>query len=489
METNQKIDFSITETLKAHPEFIPNVNVIVYRNISSPTGIQLRNFTSRNGARQAISTVTQQDILIFVLEELIKIYNSIVYFYYNDREMQRLGSDIAKMNFLLQVFPNYPVINQAIRVLSNPEINAITYFMNNEKDLIAVVDSVTATKYQRNQKYADYVEEHGKTRTYIDGLGECDLFYKLKEDVRKVSVARNVNVNRRAVNQCLSDIMSGAQLKNKRNEYGLSGDLFASQDIGKRRNNQEDSVLILNHPDNDEFKFLAVADGMGGVELGDKASQYTMQQLANWFRELPADAFYYPLELQEALNKKIAEISNYIYITYNEPYNSIQAGTTLSAAIVTSEKTIVSTIGDSRVYTTNQNRLNLISHDESAVWPPKRKEDITSKELDEIRFNRRNNEILRCIGDRMDYRTVQTLITPNNSYDRLLLFSDGVTDLLSQERIKVLSTQAPKELVTKLLVDEAITYDAYRNLGEDEFNRGMIPAGKDNASAVMYARR
>ena len=196
------------------------------------------------------------------------------------------------------------------------------------------------------------------------------------------------------------------------------------------------------------------------------------------------------MEVQQLLNKKIAQISNDIYKTYNAPYNGIRCGATVVASIVTQEYTINSTVGDSRIYTIKDDKLQLITRDESVVWPPyKEAKDMTPEELDDLRFVRNNNEILRCIGQDMDANHIQTMIIPNNSYDKLILLSDGVTDLLSQEQIRVISRNYPTDRITHELVQTAITNIARRAQGADEIHRNRIQEGKDNATAAMYARR
>ena len=44
--------------------------------------------------------------------------------------------------------------------------------------------------------------------------------------------------------------------------------------IGLIREKNEDAVLAINHPDDENIKLLLVADGMGGREHGEIASKY-----------------------------------------------------------------------------------------------------------------------------------------------------------------------------------------------------------------------
>ncbi len=484
------IDFALIETIKAHPDFIPSLNALYMDNMTSPKGIDLRNFTSANGARAKMKEVTQTEMLHFVLNEAVKCYNAMAYFYYNDPNMKALDTVDEKMANLLNTFPYYGIVLKAVEVIANPKINSALFYETDSKELMALVDAVVSCRYQNGDKLREFIDKSGVGLTALGKFGTQDLFAKVNEDISRVEIARHIKINPVGTNQCLLDIMSGAQLKSKHNEYALNGTLYATQDIGIRRANQEDAVVILEHPGNPEFKLIAVSDGMGGVELGDKASSYLTQQLARWFNALPADLYSFPMEVQQLLNKKIAQISNEIYRKYNEPYNGICCGATLVASIVTQEYTINSTVGDSRIYTIKEDKLELITRDESIVWPPfKEAKDMTPEELDDLRFVRNNNEILRCVGDDMDASHIQTLMIPNSSYDKLILLSDGVTDLLSQEDIKVISRTYPTDRITHELVQAAITNIARRAQGADEMHYAGINAGKDNASAAMYARR
>lgn len=484
------IDFAIVETLKAHPEFIPDISIIYIDNLTSKSGIHLRNFTSSNGARLKMKSVTQTDMLQFALEEAVKCYNAMAYFYYNDPNMVSLQTTAEKMANLTNIFPYYGVCLKAVEIIANPKINSAIYYQSDNKELMALVTAVMNTRYQSDEKIRTFIDRAGQGYTYLNSTGQIDLFAKISEDVKKAEVAKNVQVNPRAVNQCLHEVLNGSQLKHKHNEYGLSGTLFATQDIGKRRNNQEDSVLILEHPENKDFKLLAVADGMGGIELGDKASAYTTQQIARWFNSLPADLYYFPAEVQQQLNKKIAQISNEIYKEYNEDFRHARCGTTLVTSIVTKEYTINSSVGDSRIYTLKDNKLQLITRDESAVWPPAvSAKQMKDDELDDLRFVRNNNEILTFVGLKKEANHIQTSVIPNSSYDKLLLFSDGVTDLLSQREINIIARRYPIEYITHQLVQAAISKNAIRPDGEDYNHYAAVAAGKDNATAAMYARR
>ena len=147
-------------------------------------------------------------------------------------------------------------------------------------------------------------------------------------------------------------------------------------------------------------------------------------------------------------------------------------------------------MGDSRIYCVKDGELTLMSRDESAVWPSNKTQfTISNKELDDLRFHIYNNQITRCIGYRMNASSIQSLIIDNSLYDKIILLSDGVTDLLTQEEIKIISTVFPPHMVAEQLVQSAITNSAKRPAGADNLHNGIVSAGKDNATAAMFSRR
>ena len=488
MTTHEKIDFAILETIRVHPDFIPTLSMMLYSNMTSKNGINPDYFTSSNNARSYIREIKQDDLLEFMLEEVVKCYNALSYYIYNNTELNAIKDDKERIKASCEIFPGLPKLQKAILKIADNNINVKTYYQLNTKELLDLVTAVVQTRYQVHSSWRTYIDKVGNGKSFIKN-SQVDLLDKIRKDMSSSSVAKNVEFNQKALNRCFSDVMSGAQLKNQHNNYGLDGNLFAAQDIGKNRSNQEDSVLILTHPENNNFKLIVVSDGMGGVDYGEKASQYITQQLGIWFSKLPVSLYKEPNKVQELLKAEIAKISGEIYDRWNTP-ETINSGCTLATSIVTEKATITATVGDSRIYCVKDGELTLMSRDESAVWPSNKTQfTISNKELDDLRFHIYNNQITRCIGYRMNASSIQSLIIDNSLYDKIILLSDGVTDLLTQEEIKIISTVFPPHMVAEQLVQSAITNSAKRPAGADNLHNGIVSAGKDNATAAMFSRR
>ena len=78
MVSIEDIDYAINETLKAHPEFMEQYPITLKQTIQR--GVNLKNFTSKNGARNKMANAKEADFLEFIITEIIKIYNSSIIF-------------------------------------------------------------------------------------------------------------------------------------------------------------------------------------------------------------------------------------------------------------------------------------------------------------------------------------------------------------------------------------------------------------------------
>lgn len=283
-------------------------------------------------------------------------------------------------------------------------------------------------------------------------------------------------------NQCREDILNGNQIAFQRRDYAL-GDLYASIDIGNVRKNQEDSVILLQHPNNPDFKMLVVADGMGGLDKGEQVSSFITSNITNWFENLDSE-YFLPENINtliQNLNMQIQKMNESIYNTY---YG--KAGSTFVGAIVTKNNTIISNVGDSRAYIYANGQLEQITEDDSVAFKEWQKGNIKHK--DDIRFYKESNVITSGMGI-ADTVTPSNCVIPNYCYDTLLLFSDGVTDCLSDRDIMAITENTPKEELASTLVNIAKTKNSKQNHLDSNLYNSIIKPGKDNTTAAILDKR
>ncbi len=328
---------------------------------------------------------------------------------------------------------------------------------------------------------------------------------------------KNLEVNTGLVNYCREEVLNGRQiaiqneLKEKnlaaraRREYNLNDEMTAVTDIGIRRDKQQDSVVMLYHPQNPKYKLLVVADGMGGTVDGDKASQEITKQMTLWFESLNPDMMLDQNAkiLQEEWKKKLNEIHSEVLRTTPD------SGSTFVGAIVGENTTTIAGIGDSRCYVLDKNNhLQQMTVDDNVdfvtfhtKWEQiakaqkgrldKEQYKLRSQEKENLRFKRTNNQITKCIGARI-FKPVEPRFASikNDSYQSLMLFSDGVTDCLSDDQLYAITRRTSSKKLAGRIVDEALRNYSVRNEFKDNPNyTSRIDAGKDNTSAVVFDKR
>ena len=111
--------------------------------------------------------------------------------------------------------------------------------------------------------------EHSDLINYANTLSE--KINKMNEQLRKEGKVKNVKKTKKIIRNYKKNsnssnyiMISGLTEKTEGN-INLGDNLYATTDIGKRRENQEDAILLIKDKENPKFKMIAVADGMGGI--------------------------------------------------------------------------------------------------------------------------------------------------------------------------------------------------------------------------------
>ena len=255
--------------------------------------------------------------------------------------------------------------------------------------------------------------------------------------------------------------------------------------IGLVRKKNEDAVTAVTHPKNKNIILLAVADGMGGKEEGELASNYTIRAIEKWFLERDIKALNNNEKTIYLLDKLIHKINTDIIKKYGKNHT----GTTLSLAIVNNKKTLFVSIGDSRAYIYKKKKLIQITEDDSDVWAYYK---YGACKKDDLRFFFNNNIITACIGLTEELCKVSTYVTDNN-YEMLLLFTDGVTDIIKDTKISSLIRKNDKTKVLSSIINEAVNVEQNLHiplrLKKKKYSKYITPfKGRDNASGTIYIK-
>lgn len=213
-----------------------------------------------------------------------------------------------------------------------------------------------------------------------------------------------------------------------------------------RKGPNQDSVL---HFCTGTHTVLAIADGMGGTEAGQEASRIAVDTLrlseTNVSLNFPG--------LFSQVRERIAAYAN---------ENAIeQMGTTLSICEIEGCKVRIGHVGDTRIYLIRGEDITPLTKDQTEVQ--KLLDDGILSKVTAAKYHRRN-VLLSAMTNFSDFDLAESeaVLQPG---DRVVLTTDGVTDLLEDDEIVKLSIENPKlELFvnqTKQLIESRIIKDDY----------------------------
>jgi serine/threonine protein phosphatase PrpC len=208
-------------------------------------------------------------------------------------------------------------------------------------------------------------------------------------------------------------------------------------DTGRQRNANEDSYFA-------RAPVFAVADGMGGAQAGEVASQ------------LAAEAFEPGNETEESPEtylRRIAEEANTRIHAYAQRDSSRSGmGTTLTAALVQGEEISLAHVGDSRAYVYRNGKLRRLTSDHSLVEELRRQGRLTEQQAEE---HPQRSIITRALGPEREV-DIDTMTYPARPGDVFLLCSDGLTTMVPEDRIAtVLGASPDLDTAVSRLVREA----------------------------------
>lgn len=207
----------------------------------------------------------------------------------------------------------------------------------------------------------------------------------------------------------------------------MSPFIFASAQTIGAHTTQEDSLGTW--ADGQNRVLLVVADGLGGLPKGDLASKAAVDTFLEKAR------LNFP-PTPKAINNLMHEVNQAVIKT--------GGATTLCAAIIDQSELTVVNIGDSRAYLWQEQKLRQITIDHR-LFPG-------------------SNILTRCLGTQAQARA-DLFPEKLKAGDLLLLCTDGLTDVLSDEEVaKTLRVGSGPEEIAHQLIEETLQRGASDNV-------------------------
>lgn len=300
------------------------------------------------------------------------------------------------------------------------------------------------------------------TKKYLNGEKISDeefeeiVKFLSKEYIKKIDINKVLKENGFIIFKPLEEVtnLKLLKLQNKINGKLLEGKIDLSVDRGYQTHpekTQQDSALSIIR---DKNIFLnVIADGAGGSENGEKASIEFVKEIKEWFEIMPKELFNDINIIVELLKQKIIEVDKKIEKLYKKSY------TTFVLALTVYDKTIIANIGDSSAYTFDNELIQLTTLDS----------DSNKMSYEEARLNPWNNMITAALGDGYEKDIHINII--NNEGQKIILSSDGITDLISEDRFK---SYFMNNIDSAKIVEDALSKKDAQWLDKDEDNISVI---------------
>ena len=239
----------------------------------------------------------------------------------------------------------------------------------------------------------------------------------------------------------------------------LNFDFRTALDTGRARFNNEDAVLV-----DSEHSLFVLADGMGGYNAGEVASDLAVKTLQSHFQPwvVSTSAKTTSVDVRLALSQAADAANRAVYDAAQSEPAWAGMGTTLVVAWIKGHTLWVGHVGDSRAYLWREGVLSRLSRDHSLL-----QEQIEAgliKPEDEALAAHRNL-VTRAVGvdPEVELEVREYALQAN---DLLLLCSDGLSDMLPDAGIAaVLRAHQGLDELKGALVEAANAAGGRDNIG------------------------
>lgn len=229
----------------------------------------------------------------------------------------------------------------------------------------------------------------------------------------------------------------------------------ARSDMGLVRQNNEDRFAV-----DLSLNLFILCDGMGGQAAGEVASKLGVDIILEHCRQAAEDPQLemigeYRPEFSEASNRLASGIllsNQVIHEAAGQQPSTTGMGSTVVAARLNGNVLSIAHVGDSRIYLFHEGELRQLTQDHSLVMEQVRRGLLSREEAEQSELS---NVIMRALGAE---ETVQADLDEHwvNEGDQILLCSDGLTRMASDEQIAaILAEPRPPQQACERLVELA----------------------------------
>ena len=228
-------------------------------------------------------------------------------------------------------------------------------------------------------------------------------------------------------------------------------------DPGPRQGENQDSVLVDTTNTAPGSTLLVVADGMGGAQAGEQASQEAVAVIQRELQQGPLA----PETAGDQLRRAILQANSSIFSRAQSSRELEGMGCTVVVVLTLDDTYWVASVGDSRVYLVRDNQAYQLTDDHTWVNARVREGVLTAEQA----ANHSLRHVLdRALGTRP---SVEVDIRPDEYLemgDVLVLCTDGLYGVVSDEEIAAITSQLDAQMAAQKLVEVALAAPTHDNV-------------------------
>jgi protein phosphatase len=226
---------------------------------------------------------------------------------------------------------------------------------------------------------------------------------------------------------------------------------WQGSDLGRQRQGNEDNYFV-------RVPLFVVADGMGGAQAGEVASEMAVTSFENGLPD--------GVDPGEALADVIESANRAIHDRSRSDADHAGMGTTCTAAYVGEDDVTVAHVGDSRAYLLRDGELIRLTRDHSLVGELVARGKLTEEQAE---AHPQRSVITRALGPEANVQ-VDVERFPARAGDVFLINSDGLTGMVGEAGVKPILERA----------------ESLEQAGRDLIAAANEAGGRDNITVVLF---
>lgn len=238
-------------------------------------------------------------------------------------------------------------------------------------------------------------------------------------------------------------------------QQGAAYQVGSASSIGMQRDLNEDALFtlttnLISNNTNQPFGLYIVADGMGGHQHGERASNVAVRAMADQILEKVLPNF-----LESGTESSPASIPQIIEAGIRSAHKAIMqhapgGGTTLTGMLMLDDQITICHIGDSRAYKIDQNgKMHQLTTDHSVV---RRLEELGQITPDEAAVHPQRNVLYRALGQ-TESVDAEMISNPSQDGESYLICSDGLWGLVPDNKMTAVirGSNSPQQASEELI--------------------------------------